>query len=64
MVTIDTQIDMKDAFLRLHTGAYKEKILNQLFETGMVPACPGRRRQTIGVQVNWRIQWQTVILRA
>jgi hypothetical protein len=24
-----------------HTGVHKEKILNQLFETCMVPACPG-----------------------
>jgi hypothetical protein len=24
-----------------HTGVHKENILNQLFETCMVPACPG-----------------------
>jgi len=24
-----------------HSGVHKEKILNELFETSMVPACPG-----------------------
>jgi hypothetical protein len=32
-----------------HSGVHKEKILNQLFETCMVPACPG-----------WDIREQTV----
>jgi hypothetical protein len=42
----------------LHTGVHKEKILNELFETCMVPACSGwvidmKIRRQSGV-------WQTI----